>query len=161
MHFKIGFIHVDRRTLSLGTILSDRFDHILIGDKNYFFAENSEKKWFCFGHIFNKPWSLIRVWGSRTYLFDGLKKIGGGKKEKMSSWGKFCPTKMPIFYFFIQAILIQNFFVKMACREKTDYTSTKVTENARRLSSQIFDFKIFVAEIFCFKVFHIKFFLNP
>ena len=39
VHFKVGFIHFDCRTLSLGTILSDRFDHILIGEKIEFFTQ--------------------------------------------------------------------------------------------------------------------------
>ena len=43
VHFKVGFIHFDRRTLSLGAILSDLFDHYLIGEKIEIFAKNSEK----------------------------------------------------------------------------------------------------------------------
>ena len=46
VYFKLGFMHFDRRTLSLGTILSDRFDHILIGEKIELFTKNSEKGWF-------------------------------------------------------------------------------------------------------------------
>jgi len=42
--------------------------------------------------------------------------------------------------------------------EKTEYTTTKPTENARKLSSQIFDFQTFVTEIFRFKVSHFSFF---
>ena len=60
MHFKIGFIHFDRRTLSLGTILINRFDHILIGEKIELFTKNSEKGWFCFGHISMKTDSPIK-----------------------------------------------------------------------------------------------------
>ena len=44
--------------------------------------------------------------------------------------------------------------------EKTEYTTTKPTENARKLSSQIFVFQTFVTEIFRFKVSHFSFFLK-
>ena len=37
MHFKIGFIHFDRRTLSFAAILRNQFDHILISEKIVFF----------------------------------------------------------------------------------------------------------------------------
>ena len=47
-----------------------------------------------------------------------------------------------------------------APREKTEYTTTKGTENARKLSSQIFYFQTFVTEIFRFKVHHFSFFLK-
>ena len=63
MHFKIGFIHFDCRTLSLGTILSDRFNHILIGEKIELFTKNSEKGWFCFGHISWKQIPWLKIWG--------------------------------------------------------------------------------------------------
>jgi len=48
--------------------------------------------------------------------------------------------------------------MKMASTEKMKYTTTKATENARKLSSQIFDFRTFVTEIFRFKVGHFSFF---
>ena len=48
--------------------------------------------------------------------------------------------------------------MKTAPTEKTEYTMTKATENARKLSSQIFDFRTFVTEIFRFKVDHFSFF---
>ena len=46
MHFEVGFIHFDRRTLSLDAILSHRSDHILIGEKIEIFAKNFEKGGF-------------------------------------------------------------------------------------------------------------------
>ena len=44
----------------MGTILSNRFDHILIGEKIELFTKNSEKGWFCFGHISMKTDSPIK-----------------------------------------------------------------------------------------------------
>ena len=41
VHFKVGFIHFDRRTLNLGAIFSNRFDHILMGEKIEILAEKS------------------------------------------------------------------------------------------------------------------------
>ena len=46
MPFKVGFILFDRRTLSLGAILSDRSYHILIGEKIEISAKNFEKGGF-------------------------------------------------------------------------------------------------------------------
>ena len=50
--------------------------------------------------------------------------------------------------------------MKTPPREKMEYTTMKGTENARKLSSQIFDFQTFVTEIFCFKVRHFSHFLK-
>ena len=47
-----------------------------------------------------------------------------------------------------------------APREKTEYTTTMGMEISRELSSQIFDFRTFVTEIFRFKVPHISFFFK-
>jgi len=100
VYFKVDFINFFRRSLRFGAILSDRFDHILIGEKIDNFDENCENGQFCFSHI----------------------------------------------------------SMKTAPTEKTEYTTTKPTENARKLSSQIFDFQTFVTEIFRFKVGHFSFF---
>ena len=102
MCFKVDFINFFRRSLRFGAILSDRFDHILIGEKIDIFDENCENGRFCFSHI----------------------------------------------------------SMKTAPTEKTGYTTTKPTENARKLSSQNFDFRTFVTEIFRFKVSHFSFFQN-
>ena len=48
--------------------------------------------------------------------------------------------------------------MKTAPTEKTECTMTKATENAKKLSSQIFNFQTFVTEIFRFKVGHFSFF---
>jgi hypothetical protein len=40
VYFKVAFIHFFRRTLRFGAILSDHFDHILIGEKIDIFVEN-------------------------------------------------------------------------------------------------------------------------
>ena len=47
-----------------------------------------------------------------------------------------------------------------APREKTEYTTMMGMEIAGELSSQIFDFRTFVTEIFRFKVPHISFFFK-
>ena len=86
MCFKVDFIDFFRRSLRFGAILSDRFDHILIGEKIDIFMENCENGQFCFSHI----------------------------------------------------------SMKTATTEKTGYTTTKPTENARKLSSQEFCHKDFL-----------------
>ena len=52
----------------LGAILSDPSHHIWIDEKSEFFAKNSEKGRFCFGHISMKSDSPMKVLGSRTIL---------------------------------------------------------------------------------------------
>ena len=64
------------KPLSLVAILSDRFNHILIGEKSEVFAKNSEKARFC--HISMKTDSPIKVLGSRT----NLKQDGQEKRRK-------------------------------------------------------------------------------
>ena len=41
VYFKVDFINFFRRSLRFGVILSDRLDHILIGEKIDIFDENS------------------------------------------------------------------------------------------------------------------------
>ena len=45
-----------------------------------------------------------------------------------------------------------NISMRKASTEKTEYTTVMPTENPRKLSSQIFDFRNFVTEIFRHKV---------
>ena len=99
VYFKVDFF---RRSLCFGAILSDRFDHILIGEKFDIFDENCENGRVCFSHI----------------------------------------------------------SMKTAPTEKTENTTTKPTENERKLSSQICDFQTFVREIFRFTVSHFLFSQN-
>ena len=51
-----------------------------------------------------------------------------------------------------------NISMKEMATEKTKYTMTTATENATKLSLQIFDFQNFVTEIFPLKVRQISFF---
>ena len=85
VHFKVGFIHFDRRTLSLGAILSHRSDHILIGEKIEIFAKNSEKGRVCSGQISMKSESPIKVLGSRTNL--STRWMGEKAKKTLSKGG--------------------------------------------------------------------------
>ena len=97
---------------------------------------------------------------ARTALEDGC----DGKKRFSIFHPRFGPYLSAFFGFFQKSrnrrFCFAIFSVKNASTEKTEYTTTKPTENARKLSSQIFDFQTFVTEIFRFKVSHFSFFQN-
>ena len=74
----------------------------------------------------------------------------------MFSWRNL-QNKMDTFYSFESSIhfasfCFANFSMKSRSTEKMEYTTTKPTENASKLSSQIFYFWKFVTEIFRNKV---------
>ena len=78
---------------------------------------------------------------------------GWGKKQKNHFYGvNFAVRKRPFFDFFENLqdwrFSSGNFSVKTAPTEKMEYTTTKPTKNARKLSSQIFDFRTFVSLYF-------------
>ena len=98
--------------------------------------------------------SVISPWKRSPRLkFGGPKRTsqtgqgdGWGKKQKQSFLrGQFCCTKIPIFRLFENfqnwRFWSPNFSVITVPTEKTEYSTTKPTENARKLSSQIFDFQ--------------------
>ena len=88
VYFKVDFINFFRRSLRFGAILSDRFDHILIGEKIDIFDENCENGRFCFSHISMKTKSPIKVWGSKMYLSDRPRRWVGKQKKKIISKGQ-------------------------------------------------------------------------
>ena len=66
VYFKVAFINFFRRTLGLGAILSDHFDHILIGEKSDFFDKMiiyDRSAIIAGNHHFE---SLIKVGGCKT-----------------------------------------------------------------------------------------------
>ena len=85
---------------------------------------------------------------SRTGRQDGQKKANFFLFQVVN----FAVWKCPFLDFFENCQNRQfwsaNFSMKTAPTEKTEYTTAKATENARKLSSQIFDFWTFVTEIF-------------
>ena len=122
-------------------------------------------------------WSLgDHCWKSSSRLPDrssGVqnKQLGRaekmGKKENEKTIFKglnFGAQKAPFFYFLEnfqnRRFWSAKFFVKKAPKEKTECTTMTGTENARKLSSQIFYFQTFVTEIFCFKVRHFSYFFK-
>ena len=98
MFFKLDFINFFRRSLRFGTILSDRFDHILIGEKNDIFMENCENGRFCFSHISMKTESPIKVGGSKTYLSDRPRRCVGKQTRKIISKGQILLCKITLFF---------------------------------------------------------------
>ena len=78
VHFKVGFMHFNHRTLRWGAILRDHFNHIWISKKIEVFAKNSEKGRYCSSHISMKTDSQIKIWGleqtSQTGQQDGWEK---------------------------------------------------------------------------------------
>ena len=126
-----------------------------------------------FYDIWSWKWSSLEI-----IVFSPRSKFRGSKRtarrgqedgeKKMENFffkgPNFSVEKGPFFYFLENFQKMQfwsaNFSVKTAPREKTEYTTTKGTENARKLSSQIFYFQTFVTEIFGFKVCHFSHFLK-
>ena len=110
-------------------------------------------------------WVPDQSLGVQNVALGRAKKMGGNKSKKNHFYGaNFAVRKHPFFDFFGNMqnwrFSSGNFSVKTAPTEKTEYTTTKPTENARKLSSQMFDFQTFVTEIFWFKVSHFSFFQN-
>ena len=85
------------RSLRFGAILSDRFDHILIGEKIDIFDENCENGRFCFSHISMKTESPIKVWGSKTFLSDRPRRWVGKQTKKIISKGQILLCKITLF----------------------------------------------------------------
>ena len=102
MYFKVDFINFFRRTLRFGVILSDRFDHILIGEKIDIFDENCENGRFYFSHISMKTESPIIVWGSKTYLSDRPRTWVGKKAKTILSKGPILLYKITLFWQFFR-----------------------------------------------------------
>ena len=100
LQFKVGFNHFDRRTLSFGAILSDRFDHILIGEKIDILMKIMKKGRLCFCHISMKTESPIKVLGSKMYLWGRPRRWVWKKAKKIISKGPIIAVrKRPFFYF--------------------------------------------------------------
>ena len=108
--------------------------------------------------LFESP---IKVRGSKTNLSDGPRRCLK-KKEKLFLRGEFCHTKTPIFQlFWIFAklvILISQYLHENIAYSKNGVYHDEGNGNARKMSSQIFDFQTFVTDIFWFKVSHFSFF---
>ena len=102
MCFKVDFINFFRRSLRFCAILSDRFDHILIGEKNDIFMENCENGRFCFSHISMKMDSPIKVGRSKTYLSDRPRRCVGKQTRKIISKGQIFLCKITLFFQFFQ-----------------------------------------------------------
>ena len=102
MCFKVDFIDFFRRSLRFCAILSDRFDHILIGEKIDIFMENCENGRFCFSHISMKTESPIKVGGSKTYLSDRPRRCVGKQTRKIISKGQILLCKITLFWQFFQ-----------------------------------------------------------
>ena len=100
VYFKVDFINFFRRSLRFGAILSDRFDHILIGEKIDIFDENCENGRFCFNHISMKTESPIKVWGSKTCLSDRPRRWVGKKAKTILSKGQILLCKITLFWQF-------------------------------------------------------------
>ena len=98
VYFKVDFINFFRRSLRFGAILSDRFDHILIGEKIDIFDENCENGRFCFSHISMKTESPIKVWGSKTCLSDRPRRWVGKQTKKIISKGQILLCKITFFF---------------------------------------------------------------
>ena len=98
MCFKVDFINFFPRSLRFCAILSDRFDHILIGEKIDIFDENCENGRFCFNHISMKTESPIKVWGSKTYLSDRPRRWMGKKAKTILSKGPISLCKITLFF---------------------------------------------------------------
>ena len=102
MCFKVDFINFFRRSLRFGAILSDRFNHILIGANIDIFDENCENGRFCFSHISMKTESPIKVWGSKTFLSDRPRRWVGKQTKKIISKGQILLCKITLFQQFFQ-----------------------------------------------------------
>ena len=80
------------------------------------------------------------------------------KFRKCILGGVICTTKLAFLWFFEKSqnrhICFTNFSIKIAPPEKTKYTMVYPTENATKLSIQIFDYQSCVTEIFRFKYGH-------
>ena len=98
MCFKVDFINFFRRSLRFCAILSDRFDHILIGEKIDIFDEKWENGRFCFSHISMKTESPIKVGRSKTYLSDRPRKCVGKQTRKINSKGQILLCKITLFF---------------------------------------------------------------
>ena len=109
MCFKVDFINFFRRSLRFGAILSDRFDHILIGEKIDIFDENCENGRFYFSHISMKTESPIKVWGSKTYLSDRPRRWMGKKAKTILSKGPISLYKNTHFSTFLEIFKSDNF----------------------------------------------------
>ena len=108
-------------------------------------------------------WVPDQSFGVQNVPLGQAKRMGGRKSKKNHFLGpNFAVRKRPFFVLFGNLqnwrFWSANISVITAPTEKTEYTTTKPTENARKLSSQIFDFQTFVTEIFRFKVSHFSFF---
>ena len=143
VHFKIGFIHFDCRTLSLGTILSDRFDHILIGEKIEFFTKNSEKGWFCFGHISWKQIPWLKIWGLEQTSWMG--QLNGWEKRQKEHFSKGGILRNKITLFFGRFLFVlAHYWVE---NKQLGWTSGWHWPGVSNCFIVIFGFKVFLPSL--------------
>ena len=132
----------------------DFCDEMIKNDHLWSFSDHRWKSSF---------WVPDQSVGVHNVALGWAKKMDRKKKQKNHYWGpNFAVQKRQFFFFFenlqIYRFWSANFSLKTAPTEKTEYTTTTVTENARKLSSPNFNFQTFVTETFWFKVSHFSFF---
>ena len=101
MCFKVDFINFFRRTFCFGAILSNRFGHILIGEKIDIFNENCEKGPILYQSYLYDNRVSDQSLGVQNVPLGQAKKKGGNKSENNHFYGtNFVVQNLPFFDFF-------------------------------------------------------------
>ena len=116
VYFKVAFINFFRRTLRFGAILSDHFDHILIGEKIDIFVENCKMGDFV---SVISPWRRsprLKFRGPKRTFWTGQENGRENKRKKSSLRGTFCCAKSvqnhPFIAFFFDFLAVfDNFWL--------------------------------------------------
>ena len=100
---------------------------------------------------------LMKVRGSKMILSEGPRRWDHWKIRGCLLAGEIRHW-ITAFFGFSQKVkkwpfCFANFSLKTASTDKMEYTTMKPMKNTSKLSSHIFDFRNYVTEIFCFKVY--------
>ena len=107
-----------------------------------------------FKNVKNNPpiGPLIKIRGSKMILAEQALRWAQRKFNLVQFWLRNLTFKMSFFSFFEKVekwpFCFADFTMKTQFPEKMEYTTRKPMENATKLSTQIFDFRNFVTEIF-------------
>ena len=111
MCFKVDFINFFRRSLRFGAILSDRFDHILIGEKIDIWMKIVKMGDFV---SVISPWKRsprLKFGGPKCTFRTGQEDGWENKRKKSFLKGKFCCAKSPIFLLFLAHFWVDTRYV--------------------------------------------------
>ena len=101
VHFKVIFIPFYHRTLSFGAFLSDRFVHILIGEKIAFLAEIVEKGAMLFQTYLHENRVADKNFGDQIAPLRQAKEMDPKKMQKTSPLGQILLYKITLFWQFL------------------------------------------------------------